>query len=42
VTPDGRRFLLAVAKDAPTNPPSAQMIFVQHWFDELKRLVATK
>ncbi|HKW01085.1 MAG TPA: protein kinase [Vicinamibacterales bacterium] len=42
VAPDGRRFLLTIAKDAPTNLPPAQMIFVQHWFEELKRLVPAK
>ena len=42
VAPDGRRFLLALTKDAPTNLAPAQMILVQHWFEELKRLVPTK
>jgi serine/threonine-protein kinase len=42
VAPDGRRFLLALTKEPPTNLPPAQMIFVQHWLEELKRLVPTK
>ena len=41
VAPDGRRFLLTLKKEAPPNLPPAQMIFVQHWFEELKRLVPT-
>ena len=41
VAPDGRRFLLALTKGAPTNLAPVQMIFVQHWFEELKRLVPT-
>ena len=39
VAPDGRRFLLTLRKEAPTNLAPAQMILVQHWFEELKRLV---
>jgi hypothetical protein len=42
VASDGRRFLLAINNEAPTNLPPAQMVFVQHWFEELKRLVPTK
>jgi serine/threonine-protein kinase len=42
VAPDGRRFLLVLNKEAATTLPPAQMIFVQHWFEELKRLVPTK
>ena len=40
VAPDGQRFLLTITKDLPT--ATAQMIFVQNWFEELKRLVPTK
>jgi len=43
VSPDGRRFLMikesGSAADAP--PPSARLILVQHWFEELKRRVPT-
>ena len=42
VAPDGQRFLLTLNKQAPTNLAPAQMIFVQHWFEELRRLVPTK
>ena len=42
VAPDGRRFLLAPAKEATTNLAPAQMILVQHWLEELKRLVLTR
>ena len=43
VSPDGRRFLMI--KDArPTGegPPLSQIVVVQHWFEELKRLVPTR
>jgi serine/threonine-protein kinase len=36
---DGQRFLLTLNQEAPTTLAPAQMIFVQHWFEELKRLV---
>ena len=42
VAPDGQRFLMALNKEPPTNLAPAQMIFVQNWFEELKRLVPTK
>lgn len=42
VAPDGQRFLLTLHKEAPSNVAPAQMIFVQHWFEELRRLVPTK
>jgi Tol biopolymer transport system component len=41
VAPDGRRFLLTLNKEATTSLAPTQMIFVQHWFEELKRLVPT-
>jgi len=37
VAADGQRFLLTANSKATTTP--AQMILVQHWFEELKRLV---
>jgi serine/threonine-protein kinase len=43
VSPDGQRFLMI--KDArPTGegPPPSQLIVVQHWLEELKRLVPTR
>ena len=39
VAPDGQRFLIANTTNATPSLPPAQMIAVQHWFDELKRLV---
>jgi hypothetical protein len=39
---DGRRFVMTLDKAQAKNPAPAQMIFVQHWFEELKRLVPTK
>jgi hypothetical protein len=43
VSADGQRFL--VIKETPgadESPPSARIILVQNWFEELKRLVPTK
>jgi hypothetical protein len=42
VASDGRRFLLTLNKQATRNLPPSQMIFVQHWLEELKRLVPTR
>ena len=42
VAPDGQRLLLTLKKEPTTNPAPTQMIFVQHWFEELKRLVPAK
>jgi hypothetical protein len=42
VAPDGQQFLMAVNAEPPTIRAPAQMIFVQNWFEELKRLVPTK
>ena len=42
VAPDGRRYLLTYRKEPPPPLPPAQMVLVQHWFEELKRLVPTK
>jgi serine/threonine-protein kinase len=38
VAPDGRFLLL---KDERGNTPSAHLVLVQHWFDELRRAVST-
>jgi hypothetical protein len=42
ISPDGRRFLMIKASgtDALAAPPA--LIVVQHWDEELKRLVPTK
>lgn len=42
VAPDGRRFVMALNKEASTSLPPAQMVLVQNWFEELKRLVPAK
>lgn len=39
VLPDGQRFLIALTRERPTDLAPTQMIVVQNWFDELKRLV---
>jgi eukaryotic-like serine/threonine-protein kinase len=41
VAPDGQRVLLPLSREAPSNLALAQMIFVQHWLEELKRVVPT-
>lgn len=41
VTPDGRRFLMVEEKERPPIK-ATQMILVQNWFEELKRLVPTR
>ena len=33
---------MTLNREPPTNPPPIQMIFVQNWFEELKRLAPTK
>jgi hypothetical protein len=42
VSPDGQRFpmIKALGTDASATPPA--LIVVQHWDEELKRLVPTK
>jgi serine/threonine-protein kinase len=42
VAPDGQRFLLTLNKEAPAKPTPTQMILVQHWFEELRRLVPSR
>jgi hypothetical protein len=41
VTPDGRRFLMVQPKERPP-VDAAEMILVQNWLEELKRLVPTR
>jgi len=44
VSPDGERFLLLRERDADPDAqdgPPAQVIVVEHWLEELKRLVPT-
>jgi serine/threonine-protein kinase len=42
VSADGRRFLIAQTTGPPANLAPAQMILVDNWLDELKRLVPEK
>ena len=43
VSPDGQRFLMIKEGGVADEPaPSARLVLVQHWFEELKRLVPTK
>jgi serine/threonine-protein kinase len=40
-TVDGQRFLM-LKNDASSHAPSAEIVVVQHWFEELKRQVPTR
>ena len=42
VSPDGRRFLMVKEAGADQSDARPHIIVVQHWFEELKRLVPTK
>jgi hypothetical protein len=43
VSPDGQRFLLIKERDADRQTSTArEIVVVQHWFEELKRLVPTQ
>ena len=37
VTPDGRRFLMVQPRDPPPQPP-VELVLVENWFEELKRV----
>jgi hypothetical protein len=40
VSLDGKRFLMIKDAGDPNQPPApARIVVVQHWFEELKRLV---
>ena len=39
VSPDGQRFLMLKDSAADSNATPASMVVVEHWFEELKRLV---
>ena len=41
VSLDGKRFLM-IKQDVPTTQPAPRIVVVQHWVEELKRLVPTK
>jgi hypothetical protein len=42
VAPDGRRFLLTQQRDDASQPPITQVVLVQNWLEELKRLAPKK
>jgi serine/threonine-protein kinase len=41
VSPDGQRFLMIKEGGPEGNAPPTSLVVVQHWFEELKRLVPT-
>jgi hypothetical protein len=41
VSPNGERFLMIKEGGASDETPPAELILVQNWFEELKRLVPT-
>jgi hypothetical protein len=42
IAPDGQRFLMTkTSRAADALTPSARLIIVQHWFEELKRRAPT-
>jgi hypothetical protein len=41
VSPDGKRFLM-LEEGATDETPAPEIILVQNWFEELKRLVPTR
>ena len=42
LSPDGRRFLMTLQRDPTPQPPVTHIALVQHWFEELNRLVPAK
>jgi hypothetical protein len=40
ISPDGQRFLMVKAEERKPKPVT-EMILIQNWFEELKRLVPT-
>ena len=42
ISPDGQRFLMIKEGGADGTAAPASIIVVQHWVEELKRLVSTK
>jgi hypothetical protein len=42
IAPDGKRFLVIKEGSDDRTPPPQKLIIVEHWFEELKRLVPTK
>jgi serine/threonine-protein kinase len=42
VSPDGQKFLMIKPAEATVSSPLTQIVVVQNWFEELKRLVPTE
>ena len=42
VSPDGQRFLMVKPAEQTASSPLTQIVVVQNWFEELKRLVPTE
>jgi hypothetical protein len=42
ISPDGQRFLMIKSGGSDQTAVSSSLIVVQHWTEELKRLVPTK
>jgi serine/threonine-protein kinase len=42
VSPDGKRFLMPRRDDTAPEPPITQIILVQHWLEDVKRLALAK
>jgi hypothetical protein len=42
LAPDGQRFVTVRDNERLSEPPPAQMVLVQNWFQELRRLVPPK
>jgi serine/threonine protein kinase len=42
VTRDGRRFLMTQEDEDSAEPPITQVVIVQHWLEELKRMTPAK
>jgi hypothetical protein len=42
LSPDGQRFLMFIAPGTDANAAPPAIIILQHWDEELKRLVPTK
>jgi Tol biopolymer transport system component len=42
VSPDGKRFLMPRRRETASEPPITQIILVQHWLEDVKRLALAK
>ena len=42
VSPDGQRFLMIKEGTGEGNAPPPSLVVVEHWFEELKRLLPVK